>query len=293
MSVADNFLTFCSNILISTDKRSSIGNRYGLMIQRLNIDFWDESSKTKNSRYVGSYGRGTAIKGFSDLDMIFILPYGVYKRINDNIGNGQAALLQEVRNSLKKTYNSTHIGADGQVVAINFDDDISFEIVPVFINKDDSYTYPDSNDGGSWKVTNPVPEIKAVADMDEKCNNNLKRLCKMMRAWKNKWSVPMGGLLIDTLAHSFIKNWGHRDKSYLYYDFISRDFFKYISEQDKDKSYWLAVGSNQRVYRKGLFEAKAKKCYNLSLEAIQCESDEYSYSAKSKWREIYGTKFPS
>ncbi len=173
MSVSDNFSTFYSNILISTDKRSSISGRYGLITQRLNIDFWDESSKTKNSRYVGSYGRGTAINGFSDLDMIFTLPYDVYKRINDNAGNGQASLLQEVRTSLKKTYNSTHIGADGQVVVINFDDDISFEIVPAFINKNDRYTYPDSSDGGSWKVTNPIPEIKAIADMDGKCNNNL------------------------------------------------------------------------------------------------------------------------
>lgn len=292
MSVADNFRTFCSNINISTDKRSSIADRYGLITQRLNYDYWDLESKTYHSRYVGSYGRGTAIEGFSDLDMIFQLPYKVYKRINDNVGNGQAALLQEVRNSLGKTYSTTHIGADGQVVVINFNDDITFEIVPAFITKDDSFTYPDSKDDGSWKITDPIPEINAIAKMDSKCNGNLKNLCKMMRAWKNKWNAPMGGLLIDTLAHHFISGWEYHDKSFLYYDFLSRDFFKYLFEQNKDQSFWYAVGSNQKIYRKDLFEAKAKKCYNLSLEAIESESNGYEYTAKSKWREIYGTKFP-
>lgn len=114
----------------------------------------------------------------------------------------------------------------------------------------------------------------------------------MTRAWKSKWNVPISGHLIDTLAYNFMKNWGNNDKSYLYYDFMSRDFFEYLKNQDSDKSYWLAPGSNQRANRTGNFENKAKQCYNISLEAIEKEKD-YPSTAKSKWRDIYGTKFPS
>jgi hypothetical protein len=74
---------------------------------------------------------------------------------------------------------------------------------------------------------------------------------------------------------------------------MSRDFFKLLSEQDENKNYWLSPGARQYVWRKGKFEYKAKRCYNISLEAIQAESDEYFYTAKSKWREIYGSKFPN
>jgi hypothetical protein len=52
----------------------------------------------------------------------------------------------------------------------------------------------------------------------------------MMRAWKKEWSVDIGGLLIDTLAYQFIENYEYRDKSYLYYDFLCRDCFKWISD---------------------------------------------------------------
>ena len=67
--------------------------------------------------------------------MIFQLPYAVYLQYNNYQGNGQSALLQAVRNSIKKTYSVTKIGADGQVVLVPFSDGIMFEVVPAFSNK--------------------------------------------------------------------------------------------------------------------------------------------------------------
>jgi len=291
MGVAENFKAFCSNLVITNTE--SISRRYRAITKRLNTDFWDTISEFSHSLYVGSYGRNTAIDGFSDLDMIFQLLYLEYEKYNNYLGNGQSALLQAVRNSIKKTYSVTNIGADGQVIVVLFSDGITFEVVPAFINKDDSFTYPNANEGGSWKVTNPKTEIQAVRDRDSCCNNNLVPLCRMIRAWKNKWSVSIGGLLIDTLAYNFIIGWEYKDKSYLYYDYLCRDFFKYMTDQDENQAYWRAPGSGQYVYGKGLFQYKAKRCYNISLEAISCENNNELWSAKQKWREIFGTAFPS
>ena len=101
--------------------------------------------------------------------------------------------------------------------------------------------------------------------------------------------------MIDTLAYQFINNWAHKDKSYFYYDFMCRDFFSFMANQDKDQEYWRAPGSGQYVYGKGLFQWKATRCYNISLEAIEHEtaSPKREWSAKQKWREIFGTSFPS
>jgi len=132
----------------------------------------------------------------------FIAPYTTEYRYNYEI-NGQSALLQAVKKSLQTTYSTTDISGDGQVIIIRFDDGIRFEIVPCFVNKNDSFTYPDSNNGGKWKVTNPKPEIKTIKDNNDFVNGNLIRLCRMARAWRSKWNVPMGGLLIDTLANNF------------------------------------------------------------------------------------------
>ncbi|MGY5614958.1 hypothetical protein ACXHQ6_17645, partial [Vibrio brasiliensis] len=80
---------------------------------------------------------------------------------------------------------------------------------------------------------------------------------------------------------------------FIYYDWMSRDFFHYLKNQNPDQRYWLAPGSNQYVYRKGSFEYKALRCYNIAREAIDYESRGMPYTANKKWREIYGTKFPN
>jgi hypothetical protein len=292
MGLGEWFSTFCVNIQVQNS--GTISQRYKAITRRLNTDYWDTTSDTSHSLYVGSYGRNTAINGFSDLDMVFELPSEVYFQYDQHTNNGQSALLQAVRSSMQKTYSTTSIGGDGQVVVVSFQDGITFEVVPVFNNKAGSYTYPDSNGGGSWKTTNPRPEIEAIRARNTECNGNLVALCRMMRAWKRNWDVPIGGLLIDALAYQFIEGWQYRDKSYLYYDYMCRDFFKWMSEQDSEQEYWKAPGSGQYVYGKGLFQYKAKRCYNISLEAITHESaaPKQEWSAKQKWRDIFGTAFP-
>jgi len=292
MGLADWCSNFCSNIQVQDGGTISI--RYKAITRRLNTDFWSTTSDTSHSLYVGSYGRNTAIKGFSDLDMVFELPSSLYYKYDAYSGNGQSALLQAVRSSMQKTYSTSTVGGDGQVVIVSFQDGITFEVVPVFINQAGSYTYPDSNNGGSWKTTNPKPEIKAIKDRNAICNKNLIPLCRMMRTWKRMWDVPIGGLLIDTLAYQFIENYVYRDKSYLYYDFICRDFFKWMADQSSEQSYWKAPGSGQFVYGKGLFQYKAKRCYNISVDAIAYETStpKKEWSAKQEWRKIFGTSFP-
>ncbi len=292
MALADWFSEFCSNLQVQDAGTISI--RYKKITQRLNTDFWTTTSDVAHSLYVGSYGRNTAISGFSDLDMIFQLPYSEYEKYDKYSGNGQSALLQSVKTSIEKTYSTTSIRADGQVIIVPFTDGISFEVVPAFINKNDSYTFPDANNGGSWRTTNPRPEIQAIRNQNSVCNGNLVSLCRMMRAWKRKWDVRIGGLLIDTFAYQFIENWGYKDKSYLYYDYMCRDFFKWMVDQDKDQEYWKAPGSGQYVYGKGLFQYKATRCYNISLDAIAHETanPKREWSAKQKWRDIFGNDYP-
>ena len=292
MGLADWFSTFCANIQVQDG--GTISNRYKKITRRLNTDFWNTESNTSHSLYVGSYGRKTAIQGFSDLDMIFRLPSDLYKQYDDHVGNGQSSLLQAVRKSLQKTYSSTSIGADGQVIQISFTDKITFEIVPAFVNNGGSFTFPDANNGGRWRITDPKPEIEAIRTRNKDSNSNLIPLCRMMRAWKSNLGVPMGGLLIDTLAYQFIDTWRHKNESYSYYDLMCMDFFDFMANQDKEQEYWKAPGSGQFVFSKGLFQWKAKRCYNIALEAIKCETSnpKKEWTAKQKWRKIFGSAFP-
>lgn len=293
MAIGEWFSTFCGNLGISQVKRSDIAYRTNRIVTQLNYDFRGIDSGTSNRFYVGSYGRKTAIPSVSDLDLLYVLPSNLYATYSAYQGNGQSSLLATVRNSLLKTYPSSKVGGDGQIVYIGFSDGTHFEILPAFLNNAGGYTFPDSNGGGSWKACRPKQEMDAFSLRDGECNGNLVKLGRMARAWRDTNGVLMSGMLIDTLAYQFIGTWPHREKSYFWYDYLTRDFFAYLAQQDPSKTYWQAPGSGSYVYRKGPFEYRARQAELRCKEAIVHQLAEQNWSACQKYREIYGTNFPS
>lgn len=292
ISVYDDFNQFCKNLRMSASVVSNVQSRYHAITKRINQDFWSSNSDTLHSFYVGSYGRGTAIYT-SDIDIVVELPWSEFSKYDNYSGNGQSALLQAVRNSLMKTYSSSRVSADGQVVDISFSDGVKFEVVPAFKWFDSSgYSYPDTNNGGSWKGMNPKDEIKAFNELNATTNGNLKRLCRMMRAWNTQKGVLMPGILIDTLAYRFMQRYKHADKSYTYYDWMSRDFFQHLMDV-ADQDYWLIPGSGRKVYDKYGFDCEAKEAQAKCLEALTHGDNDYYYLWHDDWRSIYGSKFPT
>lgn len=221
--------------------------------------------------------------------MAFELPWALYKQYKDYENNGPSQLLQAVRASLKTRYPKTEIKGDGQVVVISFTGFV-VEVLPVFIDKDaDGYRFPDSNDGGSWKVCKPIKEMAAVDKRNAETNRNYKHVCKMVRAWKNSHGVNISGMLIDTLVYNFFsQNADYNTKSYGSYDALFVSLFTYLGGLDHQE-YWAAPGSAQRVHSKGKFQTKAKKAAAKCQEAVEADTDK----KKSKlWREVFGRSFP-
>src|SRR5690348_1782284 len=87
-SISDTFKAFLSNLAV--DNADTISLRYGEITSALNQEFRETDSKTANSLQVGSYGRWTAIKGISDLDMLYFVPAGLWDAYKDG---GQYRLL--------------------------------------------------------------------------------------------------------------------------------------------------------------------------------------------------------
>ncbi|QAY60462.1 nucleotidyltransferase [Microbacterium protaetiae] len=286
MKVDEIFDTLLENLKVG-DANDLIAARRDEITKALNKDFRSVVGSTANRLMVGSYGRHTAIKGVSDLDMIHILPASL--RSNYSSETGPRRMLNRVRDDLKARYPGTDIKVDQCVVRVTFvSSKFKFEVQPAFENDDGSFEYPDTK-SDSWRTTKPREEIAATRECNDRTSKNMRHLARMARAWKDANGVAMGGLLIDTLVHRFFEGTGeYDDKGSLWYDFMVRDFFEFLMDEP-DKDYYLALGSNQRVYVKKRFQAKAKKAYNRCLEAI---ADEGKAAANKKWREVFGTAVP-
>lgn len=287
MTISEMFSSFLDKLKIDNSEQISL--RYGEITASLNKKFRDTESKEANSLQVGSYGRHTGIKGISDLDMLYIMPKGKWDTYKDG---KQSQLLTDTKDAIKARYPTTDVRVDRLVVTVTYAD-FHVEVQPVFeeFDEDDEsyFKYPDTYNSGSWKITKPRQEISAMKEFVEQKNSNLRRLCKMARAWKNKHGVVMGGLLIDTLAYNFLKSTNDYDnKSYAAYGELSRDFFEYLKDQP-NQDHYKALGSGQNINVKKRFQNKAKEAYELSIKAIHAGDSD---SAHKKWKKVYGKPFP-
>ena len=199
---------------ISKDQRSLISKRYKRITHAINAEFWGIDSEIAHSRYVGSYGRGTAIDT-SDIDILVELPRSEYERYDAHRGNGQSRLLQAVKDAILQTYPKSNVRADGQVIVIDFSDGMKFEILPAFQQIDywgrwnGKYNYPDTNMGGNWRSTNPRAEQDAMAEKNRESNGLLFDTCKHMREIRDTHfkSYHLSGIVIDSYAYHHIADW--------------------------------------------------------------------------------------
>lgn len=288
MTLSNHFEDFCEGITVDNDEIERWTDRIKEITKKLNKKYYDNSSDGDNILIVGSVGRRTAIHSVSDYDCIFELPSEKFRQFDDHSGNGQSALLQEVKKEIKLRYSSTKVKGDGQVVVVSFSDG-DIELVPAFRQSDNNFKYPDSNNGGSWKITKPLPEIDEAKRMANLTENHYINFCRLMRTWKNEIGFKFKGLLIDTMAKKFFDEDDARKnlKYSNYYDSLV-DFFKFLSEQNSDCAYWYALGSNQQIKNndKGKFIKKAKKAYN-KLKDVSEDSED----AITKLRELFGKDF--
>ncbi|WP_460461813.1 nucleotide-binding domain-containing protein [Arthrobacter pigmenti] len=286
METSEIFAGLLENLKVG-EHSATVASRRDEITKALNKDFRSKGGSTEHRLMVGSYGRHTAIRGVSDLDMIYILPPGLRSSYDGD--SGPRRILTRVKDVLKDRYPNTEVRVDQCVVRVQFiSNKFKFEVQPAFENDDGSFDYPDTA-AGSWKITKPREEIRATKECNDRTSKNMRHLARMTRAWKNANGVAMGGLLIDTLVHRFFSTTDAYDSAGTgSYDLMARDFFEFL-KNEPDKNHYLALGSKQQVKVKARFQSKAKKAYNRCLQAIQ---DEGKASVNKKWREVFGTSVP-
>ncbi|WP_033376058.1 nucleotide-binding domain-containing protein [Actinopolyspora halophila] len=286
MRTSEIFDALLANLKIG-DTAATVASRRDEITKALNKDFRSKDGCTDYRMMVGSYGRHTAIKGVSDLDMIFIVPPGL--RASYKGERGPRRILERVRDVLKDRYPHTEVRVDQCVVRVQFTSNaFKFEIQPAFENDDGSFDYPDTAAEG-WKVTKPRDEIRATKECNDRTSTSMRHLARMARAWKNANGIAMGGLLIDTLVHHFFSTTANYDSAGTgSYASMACDFFEFLKDV-LDQDFYLALGSNQRVNVKAKFQPKARKAYDRCREAI---ADDGKAPANRKWREVFGTSVP-
>ncbi len=286
MTLHRDFRLFVDNLKIKN--KDKISSRYGSITKNLNEKFRDlPNDKTNYSLQAGSYGRYSGIHGISDLDMLYIIP--PYKWITYR--NDPSKALDHAKMAIQKTYPTSSVRKDRNVVVVEMQD-FTFEIVPVFEWKG-IFKYPDTHNGGKWRTCNTRAELKAFKDLNSQRNDNLRKLAKMIRAWKVRNNVEMSGFLIDTLCYRFFeKNTDYDQVSFGGFDKMVKDFFEFLFKEP-NRSFYYAFGSNSKVSVYQPFQKAAESALKSAKSAIEARAKGQEAKCNQHYKSIFGTKFPN
>jgi predicted nucleotidyltransferase len=154
---------------------------------------------------IGSYARGSAISGSSDVDLLAILRkeeiiWGNQRKLSNTV-------LNNMREQLQDRYNRTEVGRDGQAVVVSFDDgEYPVDVVPSAwvraeprLHNYPVFIIPDG--AGDWIETSPEAHNRYIANEDEKSGGKLKYVAKLFKFWRacRTPNVPLNSFHVELL----------------------------------------------------------------------------------------------
>lgn len=286
-TVAARFDQFLSNIELTPLQIDDAKTKYDGVCGKLHEHYYSNAYNGSTKQLIGSYGKNTAIAPPSDIEVLFYMPSELFSRYDSRSGNKQSQLLQDIKNVLAERYTTTSMRGDGQVVLVDF---VSYkvEVVPAFQLQNGNYYIPDTNNGGKWKETSPRSEQKNITDSNKRSNGNTVKLIKLIKAWKYACNVPIKSLAIELSAVEFLVTWKYYDKTSVYYDWMVRDYFKYLLTQVNMIS--LIPGIVEFMSYGDSWESKAKSASERADKACSLESTDF-VGATDEWKKIFGDRF--
>lgn len=141
---------------------------------------------TKRVPIIGSYLRGSAIRRFSDIDLMPVFSVALIRW--GESWKSSTTVLEHLRNQLLDRYTETEVGRDNQAIVIRFGDgQHPVDVTPgVFVgpglNNYPIYAIPDGE--GWWRNSSPYIHSKFINDQNLRCGGKLRNAVKLIKFWR-------------------------------------------------------------------------------------------------------------
>lgn len=242
-----------------------------------------------DSFLTGSYRRHTMIAPLrqADVDVFIVLDSSHFQQ------NGQAVLLERVRQALRETYPDTpRISPNGQAVTITFAD-FKVDVVPGFSRQGGGYLIPDSA-RLRWISTDPKKHVDIWADANKAHSGDLVPVMKMLKAWNRAHSGTLRSFHLEVLGLRIFDR-----VTISNYPSGARFFF------DKSRTFEITAAADPAGYGGsvgGYLDSipkihavldRLETAYTRAREAERCDADGRTRAAVEKWQTIFGDYFPA
>lgn len=238
----------------------------------------------------GSFGNGTSIAGFSDVDYFAVIP-------NENLKPNSRATLIQIRNVLKRRFPFTSIRMNRPTVTVSFGNRVSetTEIVPAcFISKTNKglsvYEIPDYF--GGWIRSSPDTHTAYVQQIDRKLGGKAKPLVRFMKAWKYYCQVPISSFYLELQVVRYAAQ-----ESEIIYDIDLTRLFRLLHNKELARmvdpmgiSGYINPCSTERNLH--IAKSKLRTVLTRALRAQEAAAKDKTAVVFHWWRLVFGGKFP-
>lgn len=287
-SIDEGFREFLSKLTPSSVETEAAKRHRASIRARLETDF--ELVRFFRS---GSFGNGTSISGYSDVDYIASIP-------RKNLKKKSSTTLRAVRDSLDTRFPNTGVAVRCPAVIVPFGTQAkeSTEVVPADrVDKTAKGGHPiydiaDCLEDG-WRRASPEAHNAWVRSIDKKHSGRVKPLIRFIKAWKYFREVPVSSFYLELRVtkyadseSSILSNWDvKRVLCHL------RDIGLAKMHDPLEVSGYVAACRTQAQ----LDDAKSKldRAANRATNALQAEKDGKLKDAFGWWDKLFAEKFPS
>jgi len=285
-TVNEGFNIFHERLTPSTGESEAAKKHRASMVARLKTDF-----DLMRFFRTGSFGNGTSIRGYSDVDYFASIPTKKLKRNSD-------ATLRIVRSALDDRFPGTGVTINKPAILVPFGKNISewTEVVPAdYIKKDTHsrhiYDIPDGN--GGWIKSSPDIHNDYVAAINEKLSHKVKPLVRFIKAWKYYMNVPVSSFYLEMR----VAKYASEEKSIVYSIDLKRMFkllldIQLASIQDPTGiSGYIVPCSSDSKKEEAL--SKVESAFTRAEKAYTAESAKKIEVAFYWWNLVFNGKFPT
>jgi hypothetical protein len=188
-SLDEGFQDFLAKLMPSTLETQAAKNHRATIESRLK----SELGLLRFFR-IGSFGNGTSISGYSDVDYLASLPTSQLSANSDHS-------LQKVRNCLVGRFPNTGVRVSCPAVVCPFGTSPSetTEVVPGdYVKEDEGFKIYDIADcAGGWMKASPDAHNAYVRYINDKHGGQVKPLIRFIKAWKYIRSVPISSFYLE------------------------------------------------------------------------------------------------
>lgn len=149
----------------------------------------------------GSFGNGTSIRGYSDVDYMASIP-------TDNLHGNSSTSLAALTAALDTRFPNTgvHTSCPATVVPFGTDASETTEVTPAdCLRTADNfliYDIPDCSNG--WRQASPDAHNHYVRGADQRLSNKVKPLIRFLKAWKYFQNVPISSFYLELRIAKYV-----------------------------------------------------------------------------------------